>query len=191
MSIGNFPVSNANAEKMNSMKRTDCVLILHDIRSAHNVGSMFRTADGAGISEIILSGYTPCPPTLHEGATGGLMPLYLTPAQKALKKTALGAEESVSWSKVSSLARLITRLKKDGYEIVALEQATGSVDYRRYRPKQKVALLVGNEVGGVARKTLAACDVILEIPMHGRKNSLNVSVATGIALYQIIGTMKR
>jgi len=168
---------------METNKKHGLLLVLHDIRSAHNVGSMFRTADGAGVDEIILSGYTPVPPKSEA--------LYLTDADKALKKTALGAEESVSWSKVASLPRLITRLKKDGYEIVALEQATGSVDYRQYRPKQKVALLVGNEVGGVAAKVLARCDVILEIPMRGEKNSLNVSVATGIALYQIIGTMKK
>jgi len=124
------------------------VLVLHDIRSAHNVGSMFRTADGAGISEIILSGYTPIPP---KGEA-----LYLTDADKALKKTALGAEESVPWKKASSLTRLLNQLKKDGYEVVALEQDEKSIDYREYRPKKKVALIVGNEVGGVESKLVRA-----------------------------------
>ncbi len=159
------------------------ILILHDIRSAHNVGSMFRTADGAGVDEIVLSGYSPVPPKKDA--------LYLTDADKALRKTALGAEESMAWKKVASLTRLVNQLRKEGYEIVALEQATGSIDYRQYRGKHKVALIVGNEVGGVVEKVLKNCDTILEIPMRGKKNSLNVSVATGIALYQILSTMKK
>lgn len=160
------------------------ILILHDIRSAHNVGSMFRTADGAGVNQIILSGYTPVPPKQDA--------LYLTDADKALKKTALGAEESVPWKKVSSLTRVINQLKKDGYEIVALEQSQGSVEYAAYAPsKTKQALLVGNEVLGVLKKVLKQCDVVIEIPMRGKKNSLNVSVATGIALYQIMSTIRK
>ncbi len=159
------------------------ILILHDIRSAHNVGSMFRTADGAGVDEIVLSGYSPVPPKKDA--------LYITDADKALKKTALGAEESMVWKKVASLTRLINQLRKEGYEIVALEQHEGNTDYKTYVPKRKVALIVGNEVGGVAGKVLKNCDVILEIPMRGKKNSLNVSVATGIALYQILSTIKK
>lgn len=159
------------------------MLILHDIRSAHNVGSMFRTADGAGVAEIILSGYTPVPPKKDA--------LYLTDADKALRKTALGAEETMPWKRVASLTRCITQLKKDGYEVVALEQAVESTEYRKYRPKKKVALIVGNEIDGVVTKILRQCDVVLEIPMRGQKNSLNVSVAAGIALYQIIATMKK
>ena len=159
------------------------ILILHDIRSAHNVGSMFRTADGAGVDEVVLSGYSPVPPKKDA--------LYLTDADKALRKTALGAEESMAWKKVASLTRLVNQLRKEGYEIVALEQATGSIDYRQYRGKHKVALIVGNEVGGVVEKVLKNCDTILEIPMRGKKNSLNVSVATGIALYQILSTIKK
>lgn len=162
--------------------RPRVLLILHDIRSAHNVGSMFRTADGAGVSEIVLSGYTPEPPKKDA--------LYLTDADKALKKTALGAEESVPWKKVASLTRLVSRLKKEGYEVVALEQYPGSIEYQDYHPHRDVALIVGNEVGGVEEKILKHCDVILEIPMRGSKNSLNVSVATGIALYQIMSTIK-
>lgn len=159
------------------------ILILHDIRSAHNVGSLFRTADGAGVDQIILSGYAPIPPKQNA--------LYLTDADKALKKTALGAEESVPWKKVASLTRAINQLKKDGYEIVALEQSLESIEYTAYAPKKsKQALIVGNEVTGVLKKVLEQCDVVLEIPMRGKKNSLNVSVATGIALYQIMSTME-
>lgn len=177
------------------MENRDVLLVLHDIRSAHNVGSMFRTADGAGLARnasrsdaggsvsIYLSGYTPCPP--REDA------LYLTDADKAFRKTALGAESTVPWKKVVSLPRLMTRLKQEGYALVALEQAPGSIDYREYRSNGKVALIVGNEVEGVASKILKRCDVILEIPMRGKKNSLNVSVATGIALYEIVSTIEK
>jgi len=158
------------------------ILIIHNVRSAHNVGSMFRTADGAGVDEIILSGYTPVPP--KEGA------LYLTDADKALRKTALGAEASVPWKKVVSLTRLLNRLKKEGYEIAALEQHGESIDYQKYHQAGDVVLIVGNEVTGIEGTILKQCDRILELPMRGKKNSLNVAVAAGIALYQIIGTMK-
>lgn len=147
------------------------------------MGAMFRTADGAGVSEIILSGYTPRPPKKDA--------LYLTPADKALKKTALGAEETMPFRVVASVTRLITRLKKEGYHIVALEQDSQSVDYRHHCPENKVALIVGNEVSGVEEKILRQCDTILEIPMRGKKNSLNVSVAAGIALYQITSTIEK
>ena len=165
------------------MENREVLLVLHDIRSAHNVGSMFRTADGSGVGQIVLSGYSPVPPKV--GA------LYLTDADKAFRKTALGAESTVPWKKVSSLPRLMTRLKQEGYVLMALEQAPGSIDYREYRSTGKVALIVGNEVEGVAASILKRCDAILEIPMRGKKNSLNVSVATGIALYEIMSTIKR
>jgi 23S rRNA (guanosine2251-2'-O)-methyltransferase len=164
-------------------KEREVLLILHDIRSAHNVGAMFRTADGAGVKEIILSGYTPVPPK------SGV--LYLTPADKAFKKTALGAEDAVSWKKVVRLTPLLNRLKKEGYTIIGLEQHSTSKDYRFPIKASRIALLVGNEVSGMEEKTLKQCDLILEIPMRGKKNSLNVSVATGIALYQITSTIEK
>ncbi len=173
------------------MGNRDVLLVLHDIRSAHNVGSMFRTADGAGVAQIILSGYSPCPHALRASVAGGPVPLYLSQTQKAIAKTALGAESTVPWKKVSSLPRLMTRLKQEGYTLVALEQAPGSIDYRAYRSTGKVALIVGNEVEGVESKILKRCDTVLEIPMRGKKNSLNVSVATGIALYEILSTIER
>lgn len=165
-------------------ERKHFILILHNIRSAHNVGSMFRTADGAGVDEIILSGYTPVPPRKDA--------LYLTDADKALRKTALGAEEYVPWKKYASLTRVLNRLKEDGYAVIALEQNDGSIDYRTYRSvkSNNIALIVGNEVEGVDAKILKRCDAVIEIPMHGKKNSLNVAVATGIALYQIMSTME-
>lgn len=163
-------------------QKNKCVLIIHNIRSAHNVGAMFRTADGAGVDEIFLTGYTPMPPKKDT--------VYLSQAEKSFKKTALGAEDSVAWKKVVSLPRLLNTLKKEDFEIVALEQYGGSIKYDTYYPRGSVALIVGNEVLGVDKKILDRCDVVVEIPMQGKKNSLNVSVALGIALYQITGTMK-
>lgn len=165
------------------MRSRKCVLVIHNVRSAHNVGAMFRTADGAGIDEIILSGYTATPP--RENA------LHYTEAEKSFQKTALGAEKYVSWRKVASLRTVFTGLKKEGFCIAALEQNEKSIPYQEYRVIGKIALLVGNEVRGIDAKILKQCDVILEIPMRGKKNSLNVSVATGIALYQITSTIKK
>lgn len=160
------------------------VLILHDIRSAHNVGSMFRTADGAGVSRIFLSGYTQAPAEERKR--------FPTDAEKAIRKTALGAEYAVPWERSDGeLARLFDRLRHEGYLIVSLEQADGSLDYRDFSPDRPVALVVGNETAGVSGETLAMSDVILEIPMAGVKESLNVSVATGIALFSLTGTMKK
>ncbi len=167
---------------MHSKSPPSFILILHNIRSAHNVGAMFRTADGAGVAEIILSGYTPVP--AKKGA------LYLTDADKALHKTALGAEYMVPWRKVATPGRTLTLLKKSGFTVVALEQMKGSVPYQQYKSKGPVALIVGNEVRGIDQKILKQCDTVLEIPMRGAKNSLNVSVACGIALYQITATMR-
>lgn len=159
----------------------ELVLIASDVRSAHNVGALFRTADGAGASKIYLAGYTPVPSTNKH---------FLTPAEKALRKTALGAEEHLAWEKREDLASLIRELKERGFTVYGLEQAAGSLDYRQPRVAGKAALVVGNEVNGLPGEILALCDFILEIPMRGTKNSLNVSVAAGIALYQLAGTME-
>ena len=159
------------------------VLVIHNVRSAHNVGSMFRTADGAGVKKIIITGYTPAPPKKKA--------LSLTPAEKAFKKTALGAEEAVAWEKISSLNKALQLLRKEGFKIVALEQHEKSVNYLICKPAQKMALLVGNEVVGLHAKILKQCDAILEIPMYGKKNSLNVTVAAGVVLYHIRSIMKK
>jgi tRNA G18 (ribose-2'-O)-methylase SpoU len=153
------------------------IIIAHTIRSAHNVGSIFRTSDGAGVEKLFLTGYTPTPATAET--------IYLTRAHKDLAKTALGSEKNIPWESVMDVVELAGKLKADGYQIVALEQSAQSVDYRTYQPPQKVALLVGNEVGGVESEVLHQCDTILEIPMRGQKNSLNVSVAFGIAVFEI------
>ncbi len=153
-------------------------LILHNIRSVHNVGSIFRTADAAGVEKIYLAGVTPTPLDRFGRK------------RKDLAKVALGAEEFLSWEYKKSLSALISALKKDGYEIVALEQSTRAIDYRKFKiknsAKNKIALILGEETKGIPKNILDKCDTVIEIPMRGRKESLNVSVATGIALFRII-----
>lgn len=146
-------------------------VLLHNIRSAHNVGSIFRTADGAGVVEIILSGYTPCP-----------IDRFGRP-QKDIAKTALGAENSISWRYVKSPMQAIKQLKRTGICVVGVEQDVRAADYRSFKEIGPMLYLFGNEVRGLSRALRDACDVILEIPMHGSKESLNVSVAAGVALF--------
>lgn len=158
------------------------IVIAHNIRSAHNIGSIFRTSDGCGVEKIFLTGYTPTPATKET--------VYLTRSHKDFAKTALGAEKNVSWESFEDIERLLVQLKSDGYQVVALEQHENSVDYRAYQPSDKVALIVGNEVDGVDTGLIEQCDTVLEIPMRGQKNSLNVSVAFGIAAFEIKSKME-
>ncbi len=143
------------------------VLILPDIRSAHNVGAMFRTADGAGVEKIYLCGYTARPP------------------HPQLDKVSLGAEKWMPWEYQKQTWRLLTQLREKGYNIVALEQTKKSLDLFKWKPKKPLALVVGNEKTGVTNNLLKYCDTSVVIPMKGQKTSLNVSVATGIALYYL------
>ena len=117
------------------------VVIADNIRSAHNVGSIFRTSDGAGADKLFLVGTTPTPSTKET--------VYLTRAHKDLAKTALGAENNIPWESYETMEEVLAKLKRDGYSVVALEQSEGSVDYRSYEPTEKVALVVGYEVDGV------------------------------------------
>jgi len=139
-------------------------LILHNIRSLHNVGSIFRTADAAGVSKIFLTGYTPLPAA----------------------KTALGAEKYVPWEKLRYIEAAVRRLKKEKVPIVALEQSSKATDYRKFKPKFPMALVLGNEVRGLSKPLLKKCDKIIYIPLYGKKESLNVSVAAGVALFGLI-----
>lgn len=155
-------------------KDRDIRVLLHNIRSTHNVGSIFRTADAAGVSHIYISGYTPRP--LDKFGR----------KQKAIGKVALGAEESVKWSEAGTLKKLIAKLKMEGFSAIALEQSATSVDYKKIKLGKKVLLIVGNEVKGMSSELLKLADVVAEIPMKGEKESLNVSVAFGIALFRIV-----
>lgn len=160
------------------MKEKSIYLVLHNIRSAYNVGAIFRTADGAGIKHIYLTGYTPAPP---DGTR-----LYTTKPERMIIKTALGANDFVPWSQHLNFSDVVAELKKDHVTIVALEQGEHSVDFRSYDPAGDIALVLGNEPVGIDEETLAQCDVMIDIPMYGQKKSLNVSVAAGIAMYGLI-----
>lgn len=150
------------------------IVILHDIRSVHNVGSIFRTADALGVDKIFLCGTTPTP-TDRFGRE-----------RRDLAKVALGAEKAVRWEYFPRTADVLKKLKKEKYWIVAVEQDKKSVSLEKIKVKYPVAIVVGNEVEGIDKKILAFCDTIAEIPMKGKKESLNVSVAFGIAGYEIL-----
>lgn len=160
------------------MKEKSVYLVLHNVRSAYNVGAIFRTADGAGVKHIYLTGYTPAPP---DGSR-----LYTTKPERMIIKTALGANEFVPWTQHQNFSDVVAKLKKDRVTIVALEQGERSVDFRSYDPVGSIALVLGNEPVGIDEEALAQCDVMIDIPMYGQKKSLNVSVAAGIAVYGLI-----
>lgn len=154
--------------------KTEKILIIDNVRSAHNVGSMFRTSDGAGVSRIILVGYTPAPIDRFGRA------------QAEIVKTSLGASTMIPWEQRSTGAEMlarITELKMEGFSIVALEQTASSISLYDFKVPEKVAYIVGNEIDGVSEELLSACNVVVEIPMAGEKESLNVGVATGIVLF--------
>ena len=146
-------------------------LILPDIRSTYNVGAIFRTADAIGVSKIYLVGITPAP-----------VDKFGRP-RNDIAKSALGAEKTIPWVSVLNILPLITKLKKEGFQIIAVEQSDTSIDYKKIKPGKKVAVILGNEVKGVSEKVLKKWDAVVEIPMRGEKESLNVSVSCGIALF--------
>ncbi len=160
----------------------DIYLVLYNIRSTHNVGSIFRTADAAGVRKIYLIGYTPEP-----------FDVFGKP-RKDFVKAALGAEKFVEWEKIKNIGALLKKLKKRKIFIASLEQSKNSIPFNRFASKYApgnrvskagIALIIGNEVKGVPKSVLAKSDAVLEIPMLGKKESLNVSVAAGIALYAL------
>lgn len=162
------------ADECKTAEKFPVVAILENIRSAYNVGSVFRTADAFLIDRIILTGYTACPP------------------HKEIKKTALGAEDSVEWKHFSSAQEPISELKNEGYQIYAVEQATDSLLLSNLNnlEDKKMAFVFGNEVSGVEEHTIQSCDGIIEIPQYGMKHSLNVSVTAGIVLWQAINQFR-
>lgn len=144
------------------------VVIAHNIRSLHNVGAIFRTAEGAGVGKIYLTGYSGKPP------------------RKEISKVALGSDLRVPWEYKKNISSLIKKLKQQKYSILALEQDKKSIDYKKFRTKkQKLALIIGNEIRGISKQLRNQADVILEIPMLGNRKSLNVSVAFGIAIFEL------
>ena len=152
--------------------RLPLCVVLNNIRSLHNVGTIFRTADGAGVEKIWLCGITGYPP------------------QRGIAKTALGAQDHVPWEFCEDVLGLIKELKNEGYQIVLLEQMQGSVSHDVFKAKSRICLVVGNEVDGIAEALQSLSDAAIEIEMDGIKNSLNVAVAFGIAVYQLRGQLK-
>lgn len=151
--------------------RDKFVVILDNIRSAQNVGSIFRTSDASGIDRLYLCGITPTP--------------YPQRGVDRVSKISLGAEKNVDWEYHDQTWRLIEKLKKDGYKIIALEISDDAIDYQNFSPEFPVALILGNEVKGLGKNILLRVNATLSLPMHGSKESLNVSVAFGIAAYKI------
>lgn len=152
------------------------VVILDNVRSLHNVGSIFRTADAAGVEKIYLCGVTPSPTDRFGGV------------REQLTKVSLGAEKYLDWEKCVSTPKLVAKLKKEGFTILALEQSEKSIPYGKIPSRtrfSKIALVVGNEVEGLPVMILKKSDMILEIPMHGKKESLNVGVAFGIVAFAL------
>jgi len=150
------------------------IVILDNIRSVENVGAMFRTADAAGVQKIYLTGYTPAPIDRFGRK------------RKDLAKSALGAEEFVKWEQKKLVCPVIAKLKRDGFQIIAIEQAANSISYKKVNLKNKNAFIVGAEVTGIPKNVLKKCDIVAEITMRGKKESLNVSVALGIVLFQLL-----
>mgnify|MGYP000215114530 FL=1 len=153
-------------------------LILPDIRSAHNVGAMFRTADGAGVSKVFLAGYSPRPVDRFGRS------------QSEIEKTSLGANKTMDWEYVDNLPQLIVDLRQNGVTVVAVEQSSNSVSLANFTVPNKVAYILGNEVDGVSEHIQQLCDVIVELPMLGQKESLNVATTAGIVLYHQVVSKK-
>jgi len=158
------------AAEIQHVDKLPVILLLENIRSMHNVGSIFRTADAFLADSIYLCGYTPTPP------------------HRDIHKTALGATETVQWKYVPAAVDALKSLKSVGYELVAVEQVLGSIPLNKFIKNHdlKLVLIFGNEVEGVSEEALALCDASIEIPQFGMKHSLNVSVAAGMVLWELV-----
>jgi tRNA G18 (ribose-2'-O)-methylase SpoU len=159
-----------SVEEFRQSEKTPIIVVLENIRSAYNVGSVFRTADAFLVEAIYIIGYSAKPP------------------HKEIKKTALGAEETVNWRHFSTTAEAISQLREDGYTIYAIEQAEGSRALQEITPalNEKVAVVLGNEVTGVEQSTIHLCDACVEIPQLGMKHSLNIATAAGVVLWELV-----
>jgi tRNA G18 (ribose-2'-O)-methylase SpoU len=157
------------------------VLVMHDIRSALNVGSMLRTAEGLGVSKAYMTGYTPYP----EHKDDGRLPHHRRRTASRIRKTALGAEQFIQWQHLPDISECFDKLRSDGFQLVALEQAPEAIELSRFEAGPKTALIVGNEITGLEPAVLKQADQIIRITMRGRKESFNVAIAAGMALYRL------
>ena len=167
-------MSRLSPDEFRRAEKIPVVVVLDNVRSMHNVGSIFRSADAFLVESIMLCGYTPRPP------------------HRDIQKTALGATETVHWSYAENILEALQRLKTEGFRICAVEQAEGSTRLQDWKPEhgEKWALVMGNEVEGVQDDVLAVCDAVLEIPQGGMKHSLNIAVAAGIVMWQAYALMR-
>ncbi len=156
-------------EEFAAVDKIPLVVVLDDVRSLHNVGSVFRTADAYRVQQVVLCGITATPP------------------QPEIHKTALGAEFTVDWRYFADANEAVDTLKRDGFTVLAIEQAEGSIGFEQIVPKrgEKIAIVLGNEVKGVKQSVIDRCDACLELPQYGTKHSLNVSVTAGIVIYEM------
>jgi 23S rRNA (guanosine2251-2'-O)-methyltransferase len=157
------------------------VLIAHNLRSAHNVGSLLRTADGLAVESVWLTGYTPYPVLANDSR----LPHISRGVEKKIAKVSLGAEKSLDIQQTDDVFSVISSHRNKGYIVAALEQTADSQSINTYNPPAKICLVVGREVEGIEESVLKICDMSLEIPMYGQKESYNVSVATAMALYRL------
>lgn len=161
-----------SVEEFRQSNKIPIIAVLENVRSAYNVGSVFRTADAFLIEAVYICGYTAYPP------------------HKEIKKTALGADETVSWKHFKNISEAIQEIRKLGYKVYAVEQAIDSYKLQAisYEADEKIAVIFGNEVTGVEQTTIEQCDGCIEIPQLGMKHSLNISVAAGIVLWELVRT---
>ena len=167
--LKNSELSRLSIDEFKNSSKTPVIVILDNIRSAHNVGSVFRTCDAFLIDKIILCGITAIPPN------------------KEIRKTALGSSESVDWRYYKNTEEIIMRLKKKDYQIIAVEQANKSIKLESFKPEneKKYAIIFGNEIKGISQKIIDNSDSVIEIPQFGTKHSLNVSVSAGIVIWDV------
>ena len=167
--LKNSELDRISIEEFKKSKKIPITIILENIRSAHNIGSVFRTADSFLINEIILCGISAQPPN------------------KDIRKTALGSSESVGWKYEKNIDVAIQKLKDEGNKIISIEQTTNSISLENFKPSNngKYAIIFGNEVNGIEQRTIDLSDMAIEIPQYGTKHSLNISVAAGIIIWNI------
>ncbi|MEI7420934.1 MAG: RNA methyltransferase [Prolixibacteraceae bacterium] len=173
--LENSELLRPSTEEFKSMSKIPLVVVLDNIRSCHNIGSVFRTSDALLIEKIYLCGITSTPP------------------DKEIRKTALGAENSVAWEYFAFTEEVVQKLKHEGYTVIAIEQVEGSISLSDYFPgkESKLALVFGNEVKGVQQEVVDHCDFALEIPQFGTKHSFNISVSAGIVLWDLFNKFKK
>jgi tRNA G18 (ribose-2'-O)-methylase SpoU len=167
--LKNNELKRITIDEFKSSRKKPIVIVLDNVRSAHNVGSIFRTSDAFLIKKIILCGITPIPPS------------------NEIRKSALGSTNSVEWIQEEETSIAINHLKKEGYYIVGVEQVEKATKIQEFQNNQPIALIFGHEVNGVSQEIINTCDEIIEIPQYGTKHSLNISVCAGIVIWKTAG----